>query len=49
MESRSPIPRWLALVAVFALVASGGLCAYSILTDRADFRGGAGAEPSAAP
>jgi hypothetical protein len=47
VDSRPPIPRWLALAAILALVASGVLTAWFVLTDRADF--GVAAEQQAAP
>ena len=47
VNSRPPIPRWLALAAFLALVASAALTAWSVLTDRADF--GAAAEQRATP
>jgi hypothetical protein len=47
VNSRPPIPRWLALAAFLALVASAVLTAWSVLTDRADF--GAAAEQRATP
>ena len=37
MDSRRPIPRWLALAAFLALVASAALTTWSVLTNRADF------------
>jgi hypothetical protein len=47
VDSRPPIPRWLALAAFLALVASAALTTWSVLTDRADF--GAAAEQQAMP
>jgi len=47
VDSRPPIPRWLALAAFLALVASAALTAWSVLTNRADF--GAAAEQRATP
>jgi len=47
VDSRPPIPRWLALAAFLALVASAALTTWAVLTDRADF--GAAAEQSATP
>jgi len=47
VDSRPPIPRWLALAAFLALVASAALTTWSVLTDRADF--GATAERQATP
>jgi hypothetical protein len=47
VNSRLPIPRWLALAAFLALVASAALTTWSVLTDRADF--GAAAEQRATP
>lgn len=47
VDSRPPIPRWLALAAFLALIASAALTAWSVLTDRADF--GAAAEQLATP
>ena len=47
VDSRPPIPRWLALAAILALVASGALTTWFVLTDRADFDGAA--EQQAAP
>ena len=47
VDSRPPIPRWLALAAFLALIASAVLTAWSVLTDRADF--GAAAEQRATP
>ena len=47
VDSRSPIPRWLALAAFLALVASAALTTWSVLTDRADF--GAAGERQATP
>ena len=46
VDDRPPIPRWLALAAFLALVASAALTAWSVLTDRADF--GSAAEQRAA-
>jgi uncharacterized protein involved in exopolysaccharide biosynthesis len=40
-----PFPRWLALAALLGLLASGSLCSFWILTDRAEFRGGAPTTP----
>jgi hypothetical protein len=37
VDSQRPIPRWLALAAFLALVASAALTTWAILTDRADF------------
>ncbi len=37
VDSDRPIPRWLALAAFLALVASAALTAWSVLSDRADF------------
>jgi hypothetical protein len=37
VDSRPPIPRWLALAAFLALVASAALTTWSVLTNRADF------------
>jgi len=47
VDSRPPIPRWLALAAFLALVASAALTTWSLLTDRADF--GAAVEQRATP
>jgi hypothetical protein len=47
VDSRPPIPRWLALAAFLALVAAAVLTAWSVLTDRADF-GAAALHPAAA-
>jgi hypothetical protein len=47
VEARPPIPRWLALAAVLALVASAVFTTWSVLTDRADF--GAAARRQATP
>ena len=43
MQDRPPLPRWLALAALLALVAAGVLTAWALLTGRADF--GAAAPP----
>ena len=47
MSDRPPLPRWLALAALLALLAAGTLSAWAILSGRADF--GAAATPGGWP
>jgi hypothetical protein len=45
-EPRPPVPRWLALVALCTLCASGVLTAWLLLSGRADFERPAGGAPA---
>jgi hypothetical protein len=49
VQAPPPFPRWLALAALLALLASGGLCSWWILTDRAEFRADASGSTPPAP